>query len=79
MLCVHLDVHKDVHAGNFGDIHWNQAAVSIVHQEISPQSGSTEVINAAGSISNIPQDEAMVNICKTDQQQTCQLFSCSDD
>ena len=66
VLCVNFDVHKDVHAWDLSDINWHQAAVPIMHQKVCSQSCRTEVIDTACSIGHITQNEAVLNICKTD-------------
>ena len=65
MVSVNLDVHKDVHARDFGDVHRHKAAMTIVYKEVCTQCRCTEVIDATGSIGHIAQNEAMLYICET--------------
>ena len=65
MVSVDLDVYKDVHARDFGDVHRHKAAMTIMYKEVCTQCRCTEVINATGSVSHIAQNEAMLYICKT--------------
>ena len=34
VLGVDLDVHKDVKAGHSGDVHWDEAGVAVVDEQI---------------------------------------------
>ncbi len=65
MVGVNLDVHKDVHTRDFGDVHRHKATMTIVYKEVCTQCRCTEVIYAAGSIGYVAQNEAMLYICKT--------------
>ncbi len=65
MVGVNLDVYKDVHARDFGDVHRHQATMTIMYKEVCTQGCCTEVIYATGSVGDIAQNEAMLYICKT--------------
>ena len=68
VLCVNLDVHKNVHAGDLGDVDRYEAAVPVMHQEVGSESSRTEVIDATRPIRDVSQNEAMLHICKANHQ-----------
>ena len=61
---VDLDVHKDVQAGDCGHVHRHKTGVPVMHQQICFQGTCTEVVNAAGAISYISQNEHMLGVSK---------------
>jgi hypothetical protein len=61
---VYLDVHKDIEAWYSGDVHRHKARMPIVDQQVSFQRPSAEVIDAAGAICDISQDEAVLSTSK---------------
>ena len=61
---VNLDVHKDVQAGYCGHVHRHKTGVPIVHQQICFQGACTEVIDAAGAIGHVSQNENMLGVSK---------------
>ncbi len=73
MVGVNLDVYKDVHARDFGDVHRHKATMTIVYKEVCTQSRCTEVIYATSSVGYIAQDEAMLYICKTAHKWLCHV------
>ena len=73
MLRVHLDVHEHVHAGQGGDVHGDQAGVTVVHQEVGAQRGGGEVVHAAGAKGDVAHDEGLLHprkpaVCESGQR-----------
>lgn len=54
---VNADVDEDIEGLNRCDIHGNQAAMSVVDQQVTSQSASSVVVNAAGAVGDISHDE----------------------
>ena len=57
MRCIDADIHKDIQRLNLRNIHRDQAAMGIVHQQVASQCSSGVVVDAASSISDITHDQ----------------------
>lgn len=56
---VDLDVDEDVEAGDGGGVDGDQAAVAVVDEEVGAEGGGRKVVNAAGAVGDIAEDEAL--------------------
>lgn len=56
---VNGDVDEDVEAGDGGDVDRDEAAVAVVDEEVGAKRGGGEVVDAAGAVGDVAEDEAV--------------------
>lgn len=67
MGCINAYIDKDVESLDLCDIHWYEAAMRIVYQNITPKGSSSIVVYATCSIRHIAHDERLgsrAELCK---------------
>lgn len=61
MVDVDFDVDEDVEARDGGGIDGDEAAVTVVNEEIGAEGEGGEVVDAAGAVGDVAEDEAVGN------------------
>lgn len=62
MVHINLDLDEDVEAGDLSGVYGNQAAMTVMNEEVSSERGGREVVDAAGTVGYIAEYKTVSDV-----------------